>query len=390
MAWLKDLAQSLPAAEREHWRSYNIAPDGVPSRTFYIRNIRAWFADPTMPDLRLKMLYPRTNEDWRKNHGWPLWHDPEPEDEYVMRQLHVCLDENQSEFDQQNGLLAKAMVDFLNVTEKGPVAPPGSSCMLKRNGKVATRDDQLSLFDFTTVSEKIYLTQYGLMAERHWREFRPKMVRELEAKGHVNGSALRSAGDDHHRNGSSDPAARNGAEADSATGARPGLGDDSGEIHSSPAGRRRELNARNYRIRAEDRLGDGSLKQKFRDNIAAIRVLRQLQLEDRSATDDEKRLLVKYVGWGGIPQVFASPPPAEWRSEGEELKALLTPDEYEAARASTLNAHYTSATVISGIYDAVERIGFDGGRVLEPALGIGHFFGLMPEGDQRSFAAYRH
>jgi hypothetical protein len=117
MAWLKDLAQSLPAAEREHWRSYNIASDGVPSRTFYTRNIRAWFADPTMPDLRLKMLYPRTNEDWRKNHGWPLWHDPEPEDEYVMRQLHVCLDENQSEFDQQNGLLAKAMVDFLNVTK---------------------------------------------------------------------------------------------------------------------------------------------------------------------------------------------------------------------------------------------------------------------------------
>lgn len=117
MAWLKDLAQSLPAAEREHWRSYNIAPDGVPSRTFYIRNIRAWFADPTMPDLRLKMLYPRTKEEWRKKHGWPLWNDPEPEDEYVMRQLHVCLDENQSEFDQQNGLLAKAMVDFLNVTK---------------------------------------------------------------------------------------------------------------------------------------------------------------------------------------------------------------------------------------------------------------------------------
>jgi hypothetical protein len=117
MAWLKDLAQSLPSAEREHWRSYNIAPDGVPSRTFYIRNIRAWFADPTMPDLRLKMLYPRVNEEWRKRYNWPLWHQPDPADQYVMRQLHVCLDENQSEFDQQNGLLAKAMVDFLNVTE---------------------------------------------------------------------------------------------------------------------------------------------------------------------------------------------------------------------------------------------------------------------------------
>ena len=115
MAWLKDLAQSLPTAEREHWRSYNIAPDGVPSRTFYTRNIRAWFADPTMPDRRLKMLYPRTNDEWSKRYNWPLWHKPEPADEYVMRQLHVCLDENQSEFDQQNGLLAKVMVDFLNV-----------------------------------------------------------------------------------------------------------------------------------------------------------------------------------------------------------------------------------------------------------------------------------
>jgi N12 class adenine-specific DNA methylase len=104
-----------------------------------------------------------------------------------------------------------------------------------------------------------------------------------------------------------------------------------------------------------------------------------LQLKNRSATDDEKRVLVKYVGWGGIPQVFASPLSAEWKSEGEELKALLTPSEFEAARASTLNAHYTSETVISAIYDAIQRIGFDGGRVLEPALGIGHFFGLMPE-----------
>jgi len=156
------------------------------------------------------------------------------------------------------------------------------------------------------------------------------------------------------------------------------VGDDSGEIHSAPA-RRRELNPRNYRIDPEDRLGDGSLKHKFRDNIAAIRLVRQLQLEERSATDDEKRLLVKYVGWGGIPQVFASPPPAEWRSEGEELKALLTPAEYDAARATTLNAHYTSATVISAIYAALDRLGFEGGRILEPALGIGHFFGLIPE-----------
>src|ERR1700693_999150 len=117
VAWLKDLGQSLPTAEREHWRSYNIAPDGVPSKMFYTRQIRGWFADPTMPDLRLKMLYSRTNEAWSKHYGWPLWCEPEPEDRYVFQQLHVCLDENQAEFDQQNGLLAKVVVDFLNVTE---------------------------------------------------------------------------------------------------------------------------------------------------------------------------------------------------------------------------------------------------------------------------------
>ena len=87
---------------------------------------------------------------------------------------------------------------------------------------------------------------------------------------------------------------------------------------------------------------------------------------------------MRYVGWGGIPQVFARFGPEDWQPERDRLETLLTPVEYEAARASTLNAHYTSPTVIAGIYEAVERLGFTGGRVLEPALGIGHFFGLMP------------
>jgi hypothetical protein len=103
-----------------------------------------------------------------------------------------------------------------------------------------------------------------------------------------------------------------------------------------------------------------------------------LDSQSRIAGDEEKRILVKYVGWGGIPQVFATPLSTEWKAEGERLKVLLTSEEYDAARASTLNAHYTSATVISAIYNAVERIGFTHGRVLEPALGIGNFFGLMP------------
>ncbi|MEY2531618.1 MAG: hypothetical protein QOI96_1703, partial [Verrucomicrobiota bacterium] len=156
------------------------------------------------------------------------------------------------------------------------------------------------------------------------------------------------------------------------------MGDDSREIHSSPAGREPELNARNYRIRADDRLGDGSLKQKCRDNFSAIELVRLLDSQSRVASEEEKRVLVKYVGWGGIPQVFASPFSTEWKAEGERLKVLLTSEEYDAARASTLNAHYTSATVISAIYNAVQQIGFTHGRVLEPALGIGNFFGLIP------------
>lgn len=121
------------------------------------------------------------------------------------------------------------------------------------------------------------------------------------------------------------------------------------------------------------------MKQKARDNFAAIELALRLDTEGRAATDEERQALVKYVGWGGIPQVFAYYGAPEWQTERDRLKALLTPEQFEAARASTLNAHYTSATVIGGIYEAVERLGFTGGRVLEPALGVGHFFGLMPQ-----------
>jgi len=158
------------------------------------------------------------------------------------------------------------------------------------------------------------------------------------------------------------------------------LGDDPGEIYTPSAGRNgQRLNTRNYRIQPDDRLGDGSLKQKCRDNFAAIELARKLEVENRTATEEERRVLVKYVGWGGIPQVFAWHAATDWEEERQKLSALLGTEEYEAARASTLNAHYTSETVIAGIYRAVERLGFQQGRVLEPALGIGHFFGLMPD-----------
>lgn len=156
------------------------------------------------------------------------------------------------------------------------------------------------------------------------------------------------------------------------------MGADSGEVYSPPARVAERLNRRNYRIQAADQLGAGSLKQKARDNLAAIELVQRLENEGREATEAEQQVLVKYVGWGGIPQVFTDFGPPEWQAERDRLKLLLPQDQYEAARASTLNAHYTSSVVVRGIYEAVERFGFSGGRVLEPALGVGHFFGLMP------------
>ena len=107
--------------------------------------------------------------------------------------------------------------------------------------------------------------------------------------------------------------------------------------------------------------------------------MQRLDAENRPATDDEKRTLARYVGWGGLPQVFAWHEDETWEAERRRLDELLTPEELEAARASTLNAHFTAPKVISAVYEAVERLGFEGGRVLEPAAGIGHFFGLMPD-----------
>lgn len=137
-------------------------------------------------------------------------------------------------------------------------------------------------------------------------------------------------------------------------------------------------NQNNYRITDADRLGVGSLKQKCRDNLAAIALLKELESDARSASDEEKKILVRYVGWGGLPQVF-DPFNKEWASQGEQLERLLTPEEFESARATTLNAHYTAPVVIRAMYSALRRFGFEQGRILEPACGLGHFIGLMPD-----------
>ena len=135
--------------------------------------------------------------------------------------------------------------------------------------------------------------------------------------------------------------------------------------------------AGNFHI-TDDDLGIGGPKQKYARNIEAIRTLFQLEQEHRGATAEEQQVLSQYVGWGGLADAF-DPNKENWSAEYTQLKELLSEDEYAAARASTLNAHYTSPTVIRGIYDAVEHMGFRSGNILEPSMGVGNFFGMLPD-----------
>ena len=140
--------------------------------------------------------------------------------------------------------------------------------------------------------------------------------------------------------------------------------------------------AGNFHI-TDDDLGVGGPKQKFARNIEAIRTLFKLEEEHRGATAEEQQVLSQYVGWGGLADAF-DPGKDSWAKEYAELKGLLSEDEYAAARGSVLNAHYTSPTVIHAIYDAVERMGFRSGNILEPSMGVGNFFGMLPDTMQDS------
>ena len=135
--------------------------------------------------------------------------------------------------------------------------------------------------------------------------------------------------------------------------------------------------AGNFRI-TDDHLGEGGAKQKYARNIEAVRTLFKLEQEHRGATAEEQQVLSRYVGWGGLADAF-DPNKDSWAKEYAELKNLLSEDEYAAARSSVLNAHYTSPTVIRGIYDAVEKMGFRSGNILEPSMGVGNFFGMLPD-----------
>ncbi|SCI05797.1 Modification methylase TaqI [uncultured Clostridium sp.] len=136
-------------------------------------------------------------------------------------------------------------------------------------------------------------------------------------------------------------------------------------------------NAQNFRI-TDEHLGEGGPKAKFQANVNAIRLLKELESAGQQASPEQQEILSRYVGWGGIPDAFDPEKPA-WALEYAQLKELLTRSEYAAARSSTLNAHYTSPTVIQAIYEAVDRMGFETGNILEPSMGVGNFFGMLPE-----------
>ena len=136
-------------------------------------------------------------------------------------------------------------------------------------------------------------------------------------------------------------------------------------------------NAQNFHI-TDDHLGEGGPKAKYQANVAAIKLLKYLEETTGQATPEQQEVLSRYVGWGGVADAFDPDKPA-WDAEYSELKELLTPEKYAAARASTLNAHYTSPTVIRAIYEAVEQMGFRTGNILEPSCGVGNFFGMLPE-----------
>lgn len=141
-------------------------------------------------------------------------------------------------------------------------------------------------------------------------------------------------------------------------------------------------NAQNFHI-TDDELGAGGAKAKFRANMNAISLLKELELEGAQATPEQQEVLSRYVGWGGLADAFDESK-ENWKDEFVELYETLSPEEYAAARASTLNAHYTSPTVIKAIYEAVSNMGFETGNILEPAMGVGNFFGCLPEAMQNS------
>src|SRR5580704_9963432 len=168
---------------------------------------------------------------------------------------------------------------------------------------------------------------------------------------------------------------------DEGMGIPPGRGGSAPTVVRSSEPRPVSTLARDLRITCSNAIGEGSPKQKAQANLAAIRTLKAIEAEARQATPEEKAVLVKYTGWGALSNLFAPYPPYESRAVADELKAALSDEEYASARASTPNAHYTSSEVVQAMWQAMERFGLQAGaHILEPSMGVGHFFGMMPEG----------
>jgi len=156
-------------------------------------------------------------------------------------------------------------------------------------------------------------------------------------------------------------------------------GDSEGDVdHSARRGGREPARDVDYRITDTDQIGSGGAKTKFRNNVRAIKLLRRIESENRKATPEEQAILVKYVGWGGMPQAF-DVYNEKWQKEAAELRDLLDRAEYSSARASTPNAHYTSPAIIKSLWEGLKGLGFKGGKINEPSMGTGLFYGLIPE-----------
>ena len=205
---------------------------------------------------------------------------------------------------------------------------------------------------------------------------RARSVRDDAGEVPVSAGRSEPAGQ-RNQSGSSQDAGRNADREQPVRGQRPAAGTVA-----------KDRPARAFNIDA-DEIGKGGKKTKFRNNVAAIRLLKDLERMNRQATQEEQAILAKYVGWGGIPEAFKrtdGSATSGWAKEVAELDEILQPEEYQAAASSTKNAHYTSPEIVSGMWQAMQRLGFTGGRVLEPSVGVGNFFGLMPS-DVRAASA---
>ena len=233
--------------------------------------------------------------------------------------------------------------------------------------------------------ETTTLTPLGHQILEHWRRHRPTMVENLDQRESASAGDLRSTGVDGEPairvdGGSEDGLPIRVGDRDEGMGVPPGRGGSAPVVVRSSDPRPAPTLARDLRITSAHGIGEGSLKQKAQANLAAIRTLKTIEAENRPATPEEKAVLVKYTGWGAMPNAFAPQPPRDWQSVADELKDLLSAEEYASARASTPNAHYTSPEVVQAIWQAMERFGLQpGAQILEPSMGVGHFFGMMPE-----------